>query len=251
MADEKGKGGLGGSVTIPGTKKKVPVLLIIVGGAALIAAYLIIKGGGSASPDVSSAPDTSGNTDTTGTNDTVTSAITGAIETMSQRIQAIEEQLAGGTTGGTPGAPELGSGSAAPGAGDIPTSDPAMAAASIVEIGENINPKAIVEQGAQANAFTVAMPPAAPGLHGVSPVTAPAVVKSQPKLLQQVQEAVQSGVNKLTKQITRAPSAAPVQSAPATPAPVGSSLNVKTSQLTVKKATPTSGPNYNPYGGKK
>ena len=88
---EQGKG-LGGSVTIPGTKKKIPVVAIVAVGGAAIAAYILYKSRGTSSSDVSNLP---ASTDQSGSSTTTdaSAALQGEIETMAQELANIEAAM--------------------------------------------------------------------------------------------------------------------------------------------------------------
>jgi hypothetical protein len=188
------------SVQIPGTKIKVPMLEAIIAGAGVIAAYVLLKGGSSQQPAVSTvATDTSA--DTTPTQD-LNSAYTGAIEDISNRLAALESAPQPATIGGTPsssgsgtGTGDLGTNTGAPGVGDIPIVD---VTSTPFEIGESINPRAIVTPTGPETA-TITMPPLAspPNKSGVSPIAPPKPASTASKVVQTGQSMASGALSKV------------------------------------------------------
>jgi hypothetical protein len=102
--------GLKDSITIPGTKTKVPIWAVVGAGAAGVAALLLSRGGTSGAATETT---TSDETDTTGS---LADALANALDNLDQRIAALESKPgATASAGYTPSAPS---------AGEIPTESP-------------------------------------------------------------------------------------------------------------------------------
>jgi hypothetical protein len=138
MPDKKDPG-LGGSVKIPGTKKRVPVIGVVAVGGACIAAYVLLKGGNTAGADLSAAPADTGQTPS---NDTIYTALTGAIEEISSRLAELEKQPASA-------AGPLGISGFAPAVSEIPVADvaaPAIGPSSVFTAVSASMPPSVAEQ---------------------------------------------------------------------------------------------------------
>jgi len=158
------------SIQVPGTKIKLPMLEAIGVGAAVIGAYILIKGQAGSTTDTTETTDT---TDTT--NADLTSAYTGALETMEQQIADLQAaQSAAGQAGlGSGNGASLPATTSSPPPADIPAAD-VTATAEIFT--DTINPKAIITQTGPGN-FQIEMPkskpvaskpnPKAPGYTGI------------------------------------------------------------------------------------